>query len=367
MAKLPVLIPFEMPAFSSVGAPSNVTLNTIGDLLATITIAEEDATITKVSHYHDVTTSAGSSGTVRVGIQSVNTSGLPSGTWLGFGDFTLNTTNFPNFATTQKTLSSSASITRGQYYATVIQCLSGTFGAADNIKLYTSRGTGIGHVNRIFPYQYSVVGGVAGAKSTGSFIPLASCASATREYGYAYSASIPGSFSSTATPNEIGNKFKLPAGITTSFKISGVSVAVGPTNSASTFDMKLYDSANTVLQSASFTNTAAYNFNTVGFRTYYFTNSSLTALTPNTDYRITFTATNASGTFGYSRVGPGYDISPSLIPGGLFHFTSRNSPAAFTDSTTECMSMVLIIDDMTASTSSGGLVVHPGMSGGMRS
>ena len=368
MPKIVTAIPAEVPAYSSTASPTQFTINTLNDYLATITIAEEDATITGVNGYVDLTTSAGSSGTIRVGLQGVSTTGVPNGTWLGWGDFTVNTTNFPNFSNKQWTFTTNATITRGQYYAIVYQATTGTFGASDNVRFYIYRGTSIGSASKAFPYTIGQTGGVLGSKSTTANIPLMSCQTSTREYGFPWSGGTATAFNSGATPNEVGIKFNLPASVATSFKVSGVTMVVGPTNSAATWDLKLYDSSNTVLQSASFTNTAAYNTNSLFPRTYYFQNSSLTALSPNTDYRITVTATSASlGALAYVKLGGGWAVSNALIPGGKFHWTERNSPAAFTDDVNAMMSMQLIVDDLTASGSGGGgLIVHPGMSGGMR-
>jgi len=350
--------------FSSVAAPANPEVRALSDYVSVITIAEEDAVIDRVTGYVDVLT--GSAGTVRVGIQSVNTTtGLPSGTWLGYGDFAMNGTNFPNFSTKQWTLSTTATITRGQYYAIVIFALSGTFDNSNKVRFYTVRGTGVGPAFLTFPYTYNIDNGVASGKSTTATIPNFGCGTSTRQYGIGTSGATQASWNSSSSPNQRGMKFKLPPSLCTTFKVAGVRMAVGPTNASSTWDLNLYDSSNTVLQNRSYNNLEAYNTNSLLMREYYFDEATLSALSPNTDYRIAVQATNANGCMSYVELAGAYDCSSAFIPDGTFHLTTRTTTGAWTDTTTAWMPMQLIIDDFTAS-ASGGMVVHPGMSGGMR-
>lgn len=368
MAKIRATIPTSIPMFSSIASPTQPQLTAVSDYVGVVAQAEEDAVIDRVTGYVNVKAGA-VAGTIRVGIQSVvTTTGLPSGTWLGFGDFTINGTNFPDFSAKEWILTTTATLTRGQYYAIVIFALSGTFNATDQISFYTVRGTGVGPAFNVFPYTHNVLAGAASGKSTTALIPNFGCGTGTRQYGIGCSSGLQASWNSASSPNQRGMKFKLPASLCTSFKVVGVRMAIGPTNSASTWDLNLYDSASTVLQNRSYTNQEAFNAATLLVRDYYFDESSLTALSPNTDYRIAMQATSATlGCATYLEVGSAWDCSSAFIPDGLFHLTTRTGTGAWTDTTTGWMPMQLIIDDFTASGSSGGgLIVHPGMSGGMR-
>lgn len=359
MAKIRAHIPSEIPMFASVAGPTQKTIQALNDYIAVITIAEEDAVIDRVTGYVDVRT--GTSGTVRVGIQSVSTAtGLPSGTWLGYGDFASNGTNFPNFATKEWTLSTTATITRGQYYAIVIYAFSGTFDASNNIRFYSIRGTGLGPSNNAFPYMYDVINGVAGSKTTTALIPNLGCGTSTRQYKIGTSGGTVSSWNSGASPDQRGMKFKLPASSCTTFKVAGVRMAVGPTNSASTWSLNLYDSASNVIQNKTFTNSDAYNSASIVIRDYYFDESTLTALSPNTDYRIAVEATSATlGCMTYIELNGAFDCSSAFIPDGTFHLTTRTDAGAWTDTTTGWFPMQLIIDDLTASGSGGGAATEP--------
>jgi len=353
MASINAIVPATIPMFSSVAAPTTKTLQSVNDYYAVICIAEEPAVINRVTGYVDVRSS--NPGTARVGIQSVNASGLPSGTWLGFSDFTANGTNFPNFSTKEWTLSTTATLTRGQYYAIVIQALSGTWNGSNNVRFYSVRGTGVGPSNKAFPYMYDVINGSAGSKTTTDLIPNLACGSSTRQYGIALSGSTVTAWNSGATPDERGMKFRLPASTCTSFQVAGVRIAVGPTNSASTWRLNLYDSANTILQQITFTNTAAYNTNTITVRDYYFDEATLATLSPATDYRISVEATSASlGCVAYVEVGSPTACSDAFIPGGTFHLTTRTNAGAWTDTTTAWFPMQLLISDLTANGGGSG-------------
>jgi hypothetical protein len=354
--------------FSSVTSPAQPEVRAVNDYVSVITQAEENAIIDRVTAYVDLCTGGSSTHIMRVGIQSVNTTtGLPSGTWLGYGDFQLGQTNFQDFGTRQWTLTNTATVSRGQYYAIVLLALSGTFDASNKVRFYTVRGTGVGPALMTFPYTYNIDNGVASGKSTTATLPNFGCGTSTRQYGIGHSGGTQASWNSGSSPNQRGMKFKLPASLCTTFKVVGVRMAVGPTNSASTWDLNLYDSSNTVLQNRSYTNQEAFNSAALLMRDYYFDESTLTALSPNTDYRIAVQATSASlGCMTYIETNSIANCSSAFIPDGTFHLTTRTGTGAWTDTTTSWMPMQLIIDDFTASASGGGLLVHPGTGGGMR-
>jgi hypothetical protein len=360
MAKVRAFIPTEMPMLSSVSGPTTYTLSAISDYISLICQAEEDATITRVTGW--VNTRGGTPGTTRVGIQTVGaTTGLATGTWLGYVDLTTDATNFPANGIKEWTLSTNATITRGQYYAIVIQALSGTWNTgSDNLTMFGTSGIGVGSSLALFPYLQTVLNTVSGAKSTSQIIPTIGCGSSTTQYRIAHKPASISSWNSGATPNQRGMKFSLPASTVTSYKIAGVRMNVGPTNSASTWDLNLYDSSNTVLQSRSFTNQEAFNTVSLLLRDYYFDESTLTALSPNTDYRIAVQATNASlGCMSYIEFTGATDCSSAFIPGGTYHATTRTGTGAWTDTTTTWMPMQLIINDLTSSTGGGGLAANP--------
>jgi hypothetical protein len=326
--------------------------------------AEEDCVVDSVMGYTDIIT--GTPGTIRVGIQSVTAAGIPSGTWIAFGDFTANATNFPQFTTFKKTLTTTGSVTRGQQVAVVFAPLSGTFNGTNFIRFYYANGTALGEYTKVYPYTYGASGGGAAAKSTTAFAATAGYGSSTRHYGFACGTSGVASWNSTGTPDERGMKFSIPTGTCTSYKVAGIRLLAGITNSAATWDLVLYDSANTVLQSISFTNSAMFNTASIGLRDFYFDESTLSALTPGLDYRIVVKPTAASlGAMVYNIAGSAWPLAPAINPGGTWAYTTRTDAGAWTDDPNVTMPLKLILHDVT-SNGGGGAIIPVGMTGGIR-
>lgn len=362
MANVLAEYPSDVPQFTQTTA-TNWTLQATGDYLAFIRQAEEDATITSVSGYHDLIT--GAPGTVRVGIQTLNSSGIPSGTWSGWADFTANTSNFPNFAAFKKTLTTNATLTRGQFYAIVFATNGGTWNASNSMRFWSVAGNSTGETARSFPYTYGIANAVTQAKSTTAITANCACSSSTEQYGFAGSVSNVTAWSSASTPDERGVKFNLPTGSCTSFKVRGIRFLCGITNSASTWDLVLYNSAGTVLQSTSFTNTASYNTASILLRDFYFSNSTLSTLSPNTDYRVVIKPTSSTlGSLTYNAFSCGWDMTRSMVSDGTWSYTSRTDAGAWTDDPNTALPMKLLLEDVTSS--GGGAIIQVGMTGGIR-
>jgi hypothetical protein len=164
-------------------------------------------------------------------------------------------------------------------------------------------------------------------------------------------------------------KFSLESSWTTNFNVLGMQGILGVTNSAATATMKLYDSSSTLLQSKSFTATELFAGNAgAGMRTLMFDTATLSSLTPGSTYRLTLEVTSASlGFTTFLQVNfPNNTVGRAFVGGGTYIRTERTNAGAWTDTDTAVPSWKLIISAATASGSSGGMVVHPGMSGGMR-
>jgi hypothetical protein len=357
---------FPQPTTTSVSGQRRI--QAVNDYCACIRQAEEAATITKVGFYFDVRT--GSPGTCRVGIQSVNTSGDPSGTWLGYTDYAANGTNFPNFSNINLSITGvgSATVTRGQLYAIVMQAQSGTWDATNHLQFGTQF-SGVGQYVTAFPTLKAIISGAASNYNAAQAQPCIYCESSTATYGNSTGGpSNISSWNSGASPDEIGIKFNLESSWTTSYNVLGIQGVLGITNSASTANMKLYDSSNTVLQSKSFTATEIQaGTSTALLRTLLFDATTLSELTAGSTYRITLEVTNASLGF-TSFLQNNYansTVARSFVGGGSYMRTERTNAGAWTDTDTVCPAWKLVIGGATGSTG-GGMVVHPGMAGGIR-
>jgi hypothetical protein len=438
---------------------TNQTLQAVGDYYAVIRQAEEDAIITKVSGYCDLIT--GTPGTMRVGIQSINTafsttvtftatstscngtfsggtalavgtpvvfsnsggalpaaitagttyyvvstsatiitvaatyggtaitfatagtgthtlstlSGIPSGTWIAYQDAVVGTSgsgSFSNFTSWNVTLTSgnvsTTNLTRGQVYAIVMQAQTGTWNASNSLRTWLDVAQ-VGSMTPVFPYTYGIAAGATVAKSSNGLTHLLAAGSATKWYGSTFTTSNIASFNSAASPNEYGNVFVMPTGSCTSFKVAGIHIPIGLTNSATTtYNLTLYDASNTVLQQTSFNNRDTFSSTTLGLRGFLFT-STLATLTPGTTYRIALSATNSAAGFGnFNALNFGVNQQSGFVgAGGSYYQSTRTGTGAWTDTTTAAIAMKVIVQDMTATGGGGGGIDIPiGMTGGMR-
>lgn len=362
MARVDFVYPWFLPQPTTTSGAGNRQIRAIGDYVACIRQAEEDATITKVGFYFDARGTNATPGTCRVGIQSVNTNGDPSGTWLGYTDYTANATNFPNFSGVilDITANGTASVTRGQLYAIVMYAQSGTWDASNNLQ-WTTTYAGAGQYVTTFPTMKAVVGGVANNSNNPQPHPNIFCESSTATYGNPQiNPSNVASWNSGSSPDEIGVKFSLVSSWTTNFNVLGMQGILGVTNSAATATMKLYDSSNTLLQSKSFTATELFAGNAgVGMRTLMFDTATLSSLSPGSTYRLTLEVTSASlGFTTFIQVNyPNNTVNRAFVGSGTYVRTERTNAGAWTDTDTVVPAWKLIISAATAS--GGGAATEP--------
>lgn len=371
MARVDFIHPWFLPQPTTTTGTNSKKIQATGDYVACIRQAEAADTITKVGFYHDVRGTNATPGTCRVGIQSVNTSGDPSGTWLGYTDYTANATNFPNFSGVNLdiTANGTASVTRGQLYAIVVYAQSGTWDASNNLQ-FTTTYAGAGQYITAFPTVKAIVSGAASNHNATQPHANMYCESSTATYGNPQvTPTSQASYNSGGTPDEIGLKFSLESSWTTNFNILGIQGILGVTNSAGTASLKLYDSADNVLQTTSLL-ASEFTAGNAGAlqRTLFFDTTTLATLTPGSTYRITLEATNASAGFStILQVGfPNNTVIRSFVGAGTYMKTTRTNAGAWTDTDTVVPAWKLIVSAATASTSGGGMLVHPGMSGGIR-
>jgi hypothetical protein len=370
LARVDFIHPWFLPQPTTTTGTNSKKIQATGDYVACIRQAEAADTITKVGFYHDVRGTNATPGTCRVGIQSVNTSGDPSGTWLGYTDYTANATNFPNFSGVNLdiTANGTASVTRGQLYAIVVYAQSGTWDASNNLQ-FTTTYAGAGQYITAFPTVKAIVSGAASNHNATQPHANMYCESSTATYGNPQvTPTSQASYNSASSPDEIGVKFSLESSWTTNFNILGIQGILGVTNSAATGTLKLYDSSSNLLQSKSFTSTELYAGSAANLqRTLMFDTTALENLTPGSTYRIAIEATAAS--LGFTTMlyvnFPNNTVVRAFTGGGTYQKTQRVDGGAWTDTDTLVPAWKLLISAATAS-GGGGMLVHPGMSGGIR-
>lgn len=321
-------------------------LDAVGEKAGFILQAPKTGTISKVG-FRTGTVTTGD--TVDVRLESVDlATGNPSGTLLGTNSngsqVIANADDNTWFLTS---LTQGVVVTKGDFIAVVI--VNG--GGGGNLR--------IAHLGLVmwggnFSYITDFVGG-AWAKDDES--PL--CALEYSDGSYAHS---PGvypvsdidvmvSFDNTSDPDHRGLKFKLPF----PFRITGIWV-VGDFDGP--VDVKLYDSdGTTVLETMSLDPDVRA---ATGGMTYFVLFSGTQSLLKNTFYRVVLEPTSAVSVeldeFDVDTVA----IMDALEGGQDFHYTEKKD-AGWTDTTTKRPFMGILIDGVNI-----GMLVHPGMAGGMR-
>jgi hypothetical protein len=366
MADIPIRWPNLATAdigSGSVAALTTFTLNgTTGAIqLNNVFRAEEACTITAVGFVQSTLT--GTPGTLRVGIQTINTGGTMTGTWLasgnGYGDYSAWSSS-DNGKYVMVTLGSSVTLARGDIAGLVLKPQAvGTWDASNNITV----GYYVEQTNLIAsPYV------VTGTNTRPSVARLSNLfmRSSSRSYLFPYESFFEWEIDSDSTPSEVGAKFIIPAGVCDTFKINGIGLNFDA-NGASTFDLTLYEgTSRTVLQSISVDSDQFQTGGSAnGLHIIYFDEATLSTLTAGTTYRVMVTATStvSAGKLRSTVVPTANDATAYIGTEATFHYTEWNG-SSYTDVTTRMPHITLLISDITEpSGGGGGLLVHPGMTG----
>lgn len=348
------------------GALTSFTLDATTDQMGVVMYAPEDCTITNVQWIHS--SYAGSPGTLRIGLQSVSaTTGVATGTWLAGGNGYVDKTTYntvDNNVYQTATLGTSVTLSRGECFAIVLDPLSGTWDASNNVTV----GYQINQYEVVSLTPYLLVNNARTTTARqGNFIARSS----TKAYGEPLE-----SYTNWGIENDIlgqnddgGVKFMIPNTVCSTYQVAGIRIFMDAIN-ASTFTISLYEGTNrTVMQTIAIDSDQMGTSGLLqGYHTLYFDDSTLDALTAGTTYRLMIeaTSTSSAGTLRLSKVGNTTNMTALVPSTHTYHWTEWNG-SSYVDSDDVFPNIQLIITDITPpSGSSGGLLVHPGMAGGMR-
>jgi hypothetical protein len=332
--------------FVAGGGTPNANLGVVDALgwrSSSIVSLDVSDTISQILIYHWRT---GTPGTARIGItgvaQSSNNQGWVSdGTFLGSVDVdgsTISTTaGFYAY-----TLNTPVSLSAGTYAVTV-EAISGTFNASNRWFMAPSMSVfSTGTIGQTGVLNAS--GATLGAGSQS----YAAVRGALRTYGYPYA-----TFSGAAvtTPNQIGNRIRLTAGSAGYYDVVGVECRLVATSTGTTY--KIYDDTLTEIGSTNTPNNASATQQRAEF---YFT--SAVRLYPDRDYYVVCAGTQQANYYTLLA-----QSDNSAFTAHDFQYCSRSSASgAFTMTSGRVAELGLIIEDQAG----GGLLTHPGMTGGIR-
>lgn len=361
----------KLNAFDS-GSPSftNFTIDGTTDECAFAFSAEDPITITRVGFRVNAVT--GTPGTLTISLQALGpTTGEPDGTILGGGSPASVAVNAATLTAGQfnwVTLNNSYTCTRAQDLAIKLDPTAGTWDASNSIAV--SLAVAGWNQRSGIPYPLQAPSGTY-ARVSG--YPIYGYGSTTRVYGYPYETITNTSYDSGTTPDELGICFTLPAAWGATYKVKGCRVIIGkPASSGQTLIMTLYDSdGTTALQTV--TRDSEFFGTTTGGSGYrlcewFFDESSLSTLNFGTEYFLCFAPQTASGDINIPDFGLRQAADMQAFPLGENCFlVSKTDGAAPADLATRRLYIELFLDDITEpSGGAGGIMTHPGMSGGMR-
>lgn len=307
----------------------------------------------------------GTPGVLRFGLQGIDTNGKPDGTWLatvsgGAGTAYVDYSSWSTANNTKFVIvtlpTGGVSLTRGQVVYLVAQCQSGTWDASNNLSMTYEWVQGQRELrSRAITFETSL-------QSQTRPAPFL-LRSSTTTYGYPLEtmANI-ASIHQGTTPDEIGMAFTMPSSYSLSYKVRGVVFNIQK-NQNQSVKFILYQGT-TLLQDVT------WNFNWSGSNDYgmheiYFDESSLSTLSSGTEYVLSIQPIGTSTTQGVTYSTSPADTDLSALSDWTLKYYSRTDLGSWSQTTGRLPQMQLIIETV-SSTSSGGLIVHPGMGGGMR-
>lgn len=292
--------------------------------------------------------------TLRVGIETVDSSGNPTG--IQYGGSAVGTVTPTANTQFEVSLGTDATVTAPDLVAVVIQ-FDSTVGDLNITGMDVPGGSRQG-----FPYINFYT--TSWAKQQGGIVNMGiKYDDGSYEYTGALllETNVGQQFNNTSTPDERGLYFSLPG----PFRIYGFWMVADIDNNA---DIILYDSdGSTELTSLSLTSgprgATATQFYNMPF-------ASPQVLLANTNYRLILKPTSASNIdMRYITLNSSLASIMAMWPGGTtVHWTSRTDAGSWTQDTARRPLMGLLCDQMDNGVggAGGGLITHPGTSGGMR-
>lgn len=328
------------------------------------TMLDHNPTITHVGFRQGVTSGTPAANSHKIGLYTVDGSGLPTTTDLGGGSPTA--VNFtPAAANDGKfiwiALTNSVQIARGTDYSIVIQNNADT--SVNGITVaYRCSGFGWG-VSDNFPYPLTYAASTWTKSSSATRQYIMAIKSSTKAYGVPIETAANTSNVSTSGHRSC-MKFTLPAGWGTSYKIVAARNAYRCATAGATYIFGIWNAAGTLLQGGSRDGDTIRNVGNTGNTLLAFPDTTLATLLFGTTYYVGLESVSSSIVNNHAITLSAADDNLAFPLGNDVCYSVWNG-STWTDTTTLRPQTTLILDDITPP-SGGGLRIHPGMLGGMR-
>ena len=338
--------PISWPAFigpltSSVGLFSTATLDAAGEYVSAIFCAREDMT---VSHVGFRAGTASGSPTAEVRIETLDASGLPSGTlWATNTNGTTGTIS--SNTNVLQALTASASITKGKVFCVKILYASGT----SVIVQHSASLVGF-PINSGLPYMVINTGTPTKSNISNNAPTIALGSSSTTFY------QVPGTWPiASVSGNTFNNTNSAKRGLRFTPPMNCRAIGLRWYNSAQIgdFNAVLYNDAGTELSSSSTAFDGDHNsVNNGGVIVVYFDNA--VTLTAGTTYRIAIEPTTSTNVNITTVALPSADYRSASPAGTTAHYTTF-ATSSWTDTATDTVPLMeVVIDQIDNGAGSGG-------------
>lgn len=335
------------------------TLSNNTSNLAHVMEVNRDDTITHVGIRQSSITIPTGPCVLRVGLQSLNSSGIESGTWLasgaGYADYSgWSSANDGTYIWIA--LDTPVDVVQGQQVAIVLDPQSG-FDASNFVILSTNVASTVFSARN--PYLTT-----GGAKSTTPQITTIALRSSQYCYGPVVKAAASYTFNSTSTPDETALRIMLDSDVCDTYDIDAIGFSCSANTTGRSYRVRVYDTdGSTVLYSKDFDTSKMVNQPGLFFSLF----DDTITLQSGSEYRVSITSlSTAPMTPLYVDLSDENDRT-GIAFGGTIGGSVRTDLGAWTDSDTRIpMMFVRIVGMSGGGGGGGGLLVHPGMAGGMR-
>lgn len=335
-------LPLQYPGYldSSINpGVSSTTIDAAGEYVATILNAPKSGNISEIGYFPATATG---SPAVDVRVETAGADGLPSGTLWGANT---NASHSPTSNTwAWVTLTAVAAVTKGQVICLKIAYSSGT--SLQVRRSEVSTGVPYGVLNTGSPAKSASVPIILVKYDDGSipFVGVLPLSNAT----------VSQNITTATTPDEVGVKFSLPFVC----KIIGAVVRVNA--AAAAFDVKLYNAADTLQESASVDGDTQF---AAGAGAAVLFDTEVSYSTTGQDWRLTILPT--SGTVTVYRGEVNASATREAWPGGTaFQKTERTDAGAWTDTNTQVPFISLLISALDDGAGGGTSSPGSGLVGG---
>jgi hypothetical protein len=354
--EVPYRIPFESGGAAAV---QNLALNSTTTYIAIVFVAEATIDVKKAGF---LASAAGAGGqNVNVTIETVNAGdGLPSGTAV-----VSTTTALPlTVGWNEVTFGTSGTLSAGTLYALKLQMAATPTTATSILYAYTN-------MEETF-VPYFVNTGTRATNRVTEMFYLVDNAGGAKYYGWPFYA--PTNQAVNSSLPEIGMKFNIPTTVCSTYKLLGVKFTGDPNAVTENVKIATYNwnggNNSTALEDTEFSSFATANATNTAIIEYYFDTPQ--TLTAGSDYIVSIGTSNPAS--GNTPMTVRSLTVPDATKPALFDQTSgytwdrvsRTSSTGSWTTTADSSLEIKLILDVASLPSGGGLLVHPGMTGGIR-